>query len=321
MIKNILTLALLIPITAWSAPSWVEAPEPIPGYITGIGLGENIEKAKQDAMADIAKSLYSNVSSSVNVNISTSQSGGNYQTEASNSVDSSNVLLPKVTWKNIAADEGIYYAMGVVSQSETVALYESSLQMALKPFGAISANTELSLNDYLYIQANESQLTLASERAIVIQSQSKQADSYLNKIAKLFDKRNQFAQSTCFEVKKSRSRLDDKFYLPAIESAIQSDKFALNQSSPSNQRTSCIPVQFRAKTTKSGKTIANVSMQLTIGSPASISKVVHFQGQSTGSYKSAIIDAADNFSTYFTQHGGLLHNMLNKPGSSLTIEQ
>jgi len=315
MTKYLLTFALLTPLTAWSAPSWIEAPEHLPGHITGIGLGEDIDKAKQDAMADIANTLYSNVSSSVNVNVTTSLDGGNYQSKASKSIESSNVLLPKITWKNIAADEGIYYAMGVISQQETVELYEHSLQMALKPFGAISDSSELTLNEYLYIQANESQLSLASDRALVIQSLSKPSSQYLDNIALLFDKRNQFARTTCFTVKESHSRLADKFYLPAIESAIQSDKFALKNNSQ------CIPVRFRSKTNKSGKTIASVNMQLTIGSPAVVSKVIHFQGQSSGSYKSAMIDAADSFSTYFAQHGGLLHNMLNKPGSSLTIKQ
>lgn len=312
--KNYL-LSILVCLFSFStsaAPDWVNNPLSQEGYIIGIGLGEDIAKAKQAAISDLANALYSNVNSVVLSKVVTSEATNSQETLSTNLITSEGVLLPSISWEDIAAENGIFYAMGKVSKVEVVALYEDNLAIALKPFGYILKKEKIDLNDYLFLLGNKKKLDLSAIRASSIASVSPEAVNYHHDIEAILTKQNQFIGSACFNVKKSHDRMADKIYLPSIESAIQSNQFILKDEA------ACTLVKFRTKTERTGKTVANVVMQIDIGQPAVVSKVIKFKGQSAGSYKSAMMDAADNFSNYFNENTGLLNALLNE--SARTIE-
>ncbi|QFI38245.1 hypothetical protein FR932_10495 [Moritella marina ATCC 15381] len=298
---------------AFAAPDWAENPPSQEGYIIGVGLGEDITKAKQGAISSIARTLNSNVTSSVSSRAMTSGTEGAHTTLSTNAISSEDVLLPHITWVEMVTQEGVSYAIGKVSKSEVIALYEDNLNIALKPFGHILSKQKIDLNDYLFLLANKSKLDLSAKRASSVASSSTKASNYHRDIEVLLTKQNAFIGSACFNVKKSNDRMADKIYLPSIESAIQSSQFVLKDDKD------CTPVRFRSKTERTGKTVANVVMQIDIGQPALVSKVIKFKGQSSGSYKSAMMDAANNFSNYFIDNTGLLNSLLNESANTIEI--
>lgn len=314
MFNNALILIVsLCSLPVFSMPQWVNTPPSQLGYLIGIGLGEDVIKSKQAAIADIASSLNSNVSSSVSSTANTSGISGSFDTSSTNSVVSDDVLLPKISWDNVAAENGIVYTMAKVRIADVIDLYESHLNIALKPFNNILVKQQIDLNDYLFLLSNQQLLALSATRAGSISSLSATAADYHQNIETLYSKQNEFIGSTCFKVKKSNDRMADKIYLPSIESAIQSSRFMLQDGK------NCIPVRFRAKTERSGNTVANVTMQIHIGQPAAVSKMIKFKGQSNGSYKSAMMDAADNFSNYFVDDRTLIASILNESGNTIEI--
>jgi len=314
MFNNLMFLIVSIcSLSVLAMPQWASAPPNQPGYLIGIGIGDDVVKSKQAAIADIANALNSNVSSSISSTVKTSGMAGSLDTLSTNSVVSEGVLLPKISWDKIDADNGIVYSMAKVRTADVVELYESNLSIALKPFNNILTKQKIDLNEYLFLLANQQSLALSATRAGAISSLSATAAGYHQNIETLYSKQNEFIGSTCFNVKKSNHRMADKIYLPSIESAIQSSRFTLRSSN------NCIPVKFRAKTERTGKTVANVTMQIHIGQPATVSKVIKFKGQSNGSYKSAMMDAADNFANYFIDDKRLITSLLNESGNTIEI--
>lgn len=295
-------------------PQWFNDIPQQTGFIIGIGVGETLVEAKQSAMADIGNSLYSNVSSSIANKVKVHNDNVDTEFLSNKVISSDDVLLPKVTWEQLETVEGNHYAMAKVSIADIVALYEQNLALQMRGVENLVAKEKLSLNDYLQLVAANKELKLAAKRAVTLASFSGKEYAYFSQIMSLFSKQNQFVGSVCFDVKKSHDRLADKMYLPAIESAVQADNFELKKSA------SCIPIKFRSKTEKTGKTIAHVTMQLTIGSPSVTSNVIKFKGQSSGSYKVAMFDAADQFSHYFQQTGGLLNALLQKSNKTIVID-
>jgi len=307
-----MVLALAFP-PVFAAPDWAENPPSQDGYIIGVGLGENITKAKQAAVSDLAHALYSNVSSVVLSKVSITNMASSQETSSSSMIASEGVLLPNIRWEETATEGGISYAMGKVSKEEVIALYEDNLSVTLKPFGHILDKNQIDLNDYLFLLANKKKLNLSAIRASSIASESNKAQDYHHDIEVILTKQNEFVGSACFNVQKSHDRMADKIYLPAIESSIQSSQFVLKNDNK------CTLVRFRSKTERTGKTVANVVMQIDIGQPAIVSKVVKFKGQSAGSYKSAMMDAADNFSNHFIENTGLLNALLNEAANTIEI--
>lgn len=312
--KALFLIASLCSFSVFAIPQWVNTPPSPAGYLVGIGLGEDVRTSKQAAITDVAMALNSNVSSAVSSTATTSGMIGSFDTSSTQSVVSENVLLPQISWENIESENGIVYTMAKVRISEVVDLYERNLNITLKPFSNILNKQQIDLNDYVFLIANQSALTSSAKRAAAISSRSVPAVNHHQNIETLFSKKNEFIGSTCFNVKKSNDRMADKIYLPSIESAIQSSRFKLQKGHD------CIPVKFRAKTERTGKTVANVTMQISIGQPAAVSKVIKFKGQSGGSYKSAMMDAADNFSNYFIGDKALLVSLLNESGNTIEIE-
>lgn len=311
--KTLLFIVSFCSFSVFAIPQWVNTPPSPSGYLIGIGLGEDVSSSKQAAIADIAMALNSNVSSAVSSTANTSGMNGSFDTSSSHSVVSDDVLLPQIRWDNVAAENGIVYTMAKVRIADVIDLYESHLNIALKPFNNILVKQQIDLNDYLFLLANQQSLALSATRAGAISSLSAAAADYHQNIETLYSKKNEFIGSTCFNVKKSNDRMADKIYLPSIESAIQSSRFKLKSGND------CIPVKFRAKTERTGKTVANVTMQIHIGQPATVSKVIKFKGQSSGSYKSAMMDAADNFTNYFVDDKTLIASLLNDSGNTIEI--
>jgi len=299
--------------SVFSSPQWfVDIPQE-KGFILGIGVGTNIASAKQAALTDIGNTLYSNVSSSSANKVKVHNDNVDTEFLSSKLVSSENVLLPKVSWEQLEAENNIYYAMAKVSLVEIVALYDKSLDLQLSPFNHLVNKDKLSLNEYLQLVAADKELKISAQRAAAVSGLSENAKTSFSKIISLFSNKNKFIGSVCFDVKKSNDRLADKIYLPAIETAVQADKFEL-KSNPS-----CIPIKFRSKTEKTGKTIANVTMQLTVGNPSVTSNIIKFKGQSDGSYKAAMFDASDQFGHYFHTTGGILNALLEAKNKTITI--
>lgn len=312
-VKILLFIVSFCSFPVFAIPQWVNTPPSPAGYLVGIGLGEDVSTSKQAAIADIAMALNSNVSSAVSSTAKTSGMIGSFDTSSTHSVVSAGVLLPQISWDNIDAENGIVYTMAKVRISEVVDLYERNLNIALKSFTNILSKQQIDLNDYLFLLANQPVLDLSAKRAAAISSRSTSAIKHHQNIETLYLKKNKFVGSICFNVKKSNDRMADKIYLPSIESAIQSSRFKLQSGND------CIPVKFRAKTERTGKTVANVTMQISIGQPAAVSKVIKFKGQSGGSYKSAMMDAADNFSNHFIGDKALLASLLSASGNTIEI--
>jgi len=300
--------------SALASPQWfLDIPQE-KGFIIGVGVGDSIASAKQAALTDIGNTLYSNVSSTSANKVKVHNDNVDTEFLSSKLVSSENVLLPKVSWEQLETNNNSYYAMAKVSLAEIVALYEKSLELQLAPFNHLVNKDKLSLNEYLQLVGSDKELKISAQRAAAVSNLSDNAKTSFSKIISLFSNKNKFIGSVCFDVKKSNDRLADKVYLPAIESAVQADKFEL-KSNPS-----CIPIKFRSKTEKTGKTIANVTMQLTIGSPSITSNIIKFKGQSDGSYKAAMFDASDQFGNYFQTTGGLLNSLLQTSNKTIVID-
>ena len=313
-------MALLIGVfstSLFASPQWFNHIPKEKGFIIGIGVGKSIVEAKQSAMTDIGNTLYSNVSSRINNKVKVHNQQVDTQFISTKLVSSENVLLPKVSWEKLDGDEdNNYYAMARVKISEVVALYEKTLNLQLNQFDNLLNKENLTLSEYLQLRASENELKVAAQRAASISNLSKKAKINFYQIMSLFSKQNQFIGSVCFNVKESHDRLANKNYLPVIESAVQADKFKLKKSA------TCIPIKFRAKTEKTkeaGKKIANVTMQLTLGSPSIASNIIKFKGQSDGSYTAAMLDAADQFSAYFHTRKGLLNTLLQTSDKTIVI--
>lgn len=306
---------MFISFSSFSTPDWVNNPPKNEGYIIGIGIGEDVSKAKQSAIIDVANTLYANVSSNIAIVAKTSNDQGSYNTSSISKLESEDVLLPNMVWSNIIADDDVYYAMAKVNKHEIVSLYEQFLSVELIQFDNLLNKSKISLNDYLFLLANQKKLELAAKRASAISSLSEKAIIHHENIEVLFAKINNFNGSVCFYVKESRDRMADKIYLPAIESSIQSNRFELKNSKQ------CIPVKFRTKVNKvkSSSVIVKVSMQMDIGQPATINKLIKFEGKDDYSYKSAMMDSADNFVNYFSDNGGLLYNLIDENKQSIII--
>jgi len=311
--RFIFIVATLTSFPALSTPEWVNNLQPKAGYIIGVGVAEDIAKAKQSATADIAKTLYANVSSVFSSRATTSGDSGLLETLSENQIESEDVLLPNIYWDKLEASDGIYYARASVKKSELISLYKKNLSMVLKPFENIHNKEAINLNEYLFLLGHKDILDLAAKRASAIAPLSSVGKLFHDEVYQLSDMQNKFLGSVCFNVKQSRDRLADKIYLPAIESAVQRDRFQLSD------KVECISIKFRSKTERTDKKTVQVSMQLDIGQPATVSKLIKFTGASSGSYKSAMFDAADNFSTYFINNDGLLNQLLNSPENSIEI--
>lgn len=313
----IIYLIVLYSTSLFASPKWFDEIPQQQGFFIGVGIGDNIAEAKQAAMADIGNTLYSNVSSSIANKVSVQNENIKTEFLSNKLVSSENVLLPTVSWQKLENDDDIYYAMAKVSIAELVSLYEKNLTLKLSEFNNLLNEKKLSLAEYLQLVASDKTLQIAAQRAASITHLSEKAKVSFSQIMYLFNKKNQFIGSVCFNVEKSHDRLADKIYLPAIESAVQADKFELNNEA------SCIPIRFRSKTEKlrkEGKTIADVTMQLTIGSPSMTSNIIKFKGQSNRSYKSAMFDATDQFGNYFQTSGGLLNSLLQTSEKTIVID-
>ena len=314
MLVGVLLIILsFLSCSAYAVPKWVQNPPKITGYMVGIGIAEDISLSKQSALVDIANSLTSNVSSEVSSTIKTSGSNSSNATLSVQNIISDNVLLPQVEWDEIVVDNGVVYTLAKVKISDIVNLYEDYLDIALSSFTNILKKDKINISDYIFILANNSILQLSASRSRTVSALSINAAAYHRDIENIYNKRNKFIKSNCFAVKKSNDTLADKIYLPVIESVMQSNQLRLSNSGP------CIVIKFRAKTERLDSSIANVTMQIDIGQPAVVSKIVKFRGESKGSYKSAMLDAANNFSNYFMANNGILTIFSNHSSDYIEI--
>lgn len=298
MRKAYLLIAGLVPAFSYATPSWVDNPELLPGTYVGIGLGEDIATAKREAMRQIANSVTTTVSSAISQTIETQNSLGKASSRSYAQIISDSVILPEISWKNIAQDDGIYYAQGYVNKSELISFYEQHIDTKFKNFDYLNNKKSLDLADYLKVYEHNSALeTLAIQAATVSQFSSEARGEYAE-IMQLFDKRNAFKESLCFTVQKgSGTGYEKKILRPAIEEAVHMSELKV-MNNPE-----CQSIYFNSTSNsvrENGKRYENITLQIDIGKPVISSKLFKFTGESSGSKKEALADAAIKFSGYFS---------------------
>lgn len=318
MRKSYLILAGLVPAFSYAAPDWANNPETLPGTYSGVGVGESIAVAKQDAMRQIANSVTATVTSAISQTIETKNGKGSNSSRSYAQVVSDSVILPEIKWKNVASDDGIYYAQGFVSKSELIALYEQHIDAKLKNYDYLNHKPSLDLADYLKVYEHRTELESLAIQAATVSPSSFTAKQQYNDIMRLFDKRNVFKESLCFFVNKGQGTgYEKKILRPAIEEAIHMSQLKVKDSPD------CQPVYFNSNSRTNrdnGKRYENIVLQLDIGKPAISSKVFKFTGESTGSKKEALVDAANKFTGYFSADRSLFGTVLDSSEPMLVIK-
>ena len=308
----------LLPSLVIAAPSWYDNPELNSNQYIGSGLGESIGLAKQEAIKQISFSLSSTISSSLNETIKTVGNSGTMETKSSTEMVNKSVLLPKITWKHIEEEHGIYYAQGSVDKIEVIKLYENTLRSQSKRFDYLLSEKEIDLSDYLAITQSSVALQTHLIQSTTIMSGSEIAKNEYNKVMSILDKQNAFKNSMCMTVKyKGHSSFERKMLQPSIESAIQNSGLKLKSES------SCELVTFNSNSTTSknnGIRTESVKIHISLGSPAIASKVISIIGSSSGSKKAAMSDVSSKFLSHFDQRNNLVHYLLNSNLSELTIK-
>lgn len=307
-----------IPSFVVAAPSWYDNPELNSNQYIGSGLGESIGLAKQEAMKQISFSFSSNMSTSINETINTVGDSGIVATEAVTEMANKSVLLPKITWKHIEAEHGVYYAQGSVDKTEVIKLYENTLRSQSKKFDYLSSKKQIDLSDYLAITQSSEALQTQLIQSTTILSESEIAKDEYNKVMSVFDQQNAFKNSMCMTVTyKGHSSFERKMLQPSIESAIQNSGLKLKS------ETSCESITFNSNSTTSksnGTRTESVKIQINLGNPIIASKVISVIGISSGSKKAAMSDVASKFSTHFDQRNNLVHYLLSSNLPELIIK-
>ena len=124
--------------TSASLPNWFISVESDPTLVSDVGVGETLESAKQDALSNIAKSLHSQVSTTMESYVSTlvaePQLGDSFVNKTSShiQVSAKEIVLSVVTWTHSEQDEDAYYVRGQIKLAEWVAVNQNRLSAYLE---------------------------------------------------------------------------------------------------------------------------------------------------------------------------------------------
>ncbi|MDN3697327.1 LPP20 family lipoprotein [Vibrio cortegadensis] len=316
MKKLLLTLSL-IPQIAFAVPSWVNNPPTEPEAITGTGMGESIEAAKKDAMRQIASTLSSTVTSSVSHSISTKNSQSQISSSSYANYISKSILIPEISWIKQGSDNDIFYVLGVVKKSDIIEKYDNHLTTKMKNYRNLLIKNELDLNEFLEIsQGQEFKTTLL--QAETISQYSDKLNTYYNELLTLIDKKNDFKNSHCFNIKNSpNSGYEKKILTPAI--AEEMSKSGLSVRSDSQ----CETISFESSTVsgkKNGKRQAIITFNLHIGSPSLANRKFKLIGQSNKTKKQAMYNAINKFNLYFDNKNDLLDTLISEDDREVLIK-
>lgn len=295
--KALLVLFAIVATSAIAAPIWVTTQENNTSTFTSVGIGEDISKAKQDAMRQLANSVSSTVTSQVKQSIETKNGALSSSSKSYAEFISNSILLPEIQWKKSAHDDGIYYVMGVVSKTDLITKYRTHLDTQLKKFQYLVDKKEFDLQDFLTVQNSQELKTLAIQSGM-FSNQSETIHSYYQRIQSLYDQQNRFKNSLCMVVKgKGTHGYERKIALPSVEEAISRSGISVK-----NDR-NCQEVFLTTSSksgNKDGKRAVIVTLKIELESPAIANKTFTVLGTASRSKKEATLDAMSKFESYFT---------------------
>ncbi|WP_394211930.1 hypothetical protein [Enterovibrio calviensis] len=296
LISNALFAGLMvISICAYSAPDWFSSTEVDPKWVTGVGVGEDLESAQQQALKNLSLSLYSEVSSYTEQTVVTEGNKGKVHSQAVTKVENKHVPLSIVHWLKQAYVDELYYVRGGVIIAEWVIIQETKLEGQIAEIESITSLSEWSLGDYRRSKA----IALKDNQAIaaMISPYSMMSSRYSAASANLAKKQNQFANAVCFTVEQSHDKVADKYFLPVIKNALYYSHLTVSE------RAECRKVQFVARNDRVSD--KHIQTTLLISVDGELPYQVDVKG-SGSSYKSALVSVANNLSDYFVEQGGIL---------------
>ncbi|MCY9805374.1 hypothetical protein OTK51_18275 [Vibrio scophthalmi] len=304
---NLLCSALLVlPLTVSALPSpslpnWFVSVENDPKFLSDVGVGETLELAKQDAFSNMAKSLHSQVSTTMESAISTSGGAPNKSSFEENNtsshihVSTKAMMLSMMTWTHTTQIDGIFYVRGQITLAEWVAVNQNRLSVYLEQVEKIVSKPNWKLIDY----RNSLALDIESIEALtsMLAPYSFSSNRTRQTMVALNNKQRDYVTQHCFSVKKSHDKVTDKYFLPVLESAVHRAGLLVSD----DDRCEAISVIAR------NDNIAEQQIRTTL--LIQIANYESHQMQVVGeglSYKARLISAAHNLSVMLEKQGGLL---------------
>lgn len=281
-----------------SLPSWFTFIEKDQSLISDVGVGQTLEQAKEDALLNIAKSMFSQVSASVERHLVTEAGASVVNTTSSySSVTVDDVILSTVRWTKTELIDGWYYVRGNIRLAEWVALNQNRLSGYLSEVNAIVSKPNWNLSDYR--RSLQLDILRIQVLASMLAPFSFETSNTLQMVAALHEKRNGYLERHCFSVKESRDKVTDKYFLPVVESAVYQSELLLSDDS------TCEVISVIARNDKIAEDKIRTTLLIQISGYDSYQLEVVGEGES---YKTRLISAASNLSSALDQQGGILPN-------------
>ncbi len=289
---------LLFSTSINAAPLWVTEHDSDDSIIASVGIGETLDKAKENALSNIANSLSSQVSTSLESKLVTeSKLSINQRTESYTSISSKNIVLSTVYWTHTASEDGVYYVKGGVKLVEWVALTQQRFMNAMLPITTLSSKPQWSLIDYQQSLALD--LQELQQLSLMLSPYVTNAHDYQATLNRLKIKQGDFSSNQCFTLKRNHDSLAEKYFKPVLENALRKENLVVSNSSH------CHSVSFISRNDKVNKNTLKTSFLIQISDYDDYKLDVEGTGQS---YKSQLMSVADNLSKELEQQGGILKN-------------
>lgn len=302
----------------WAQPEWAKNPAIDPNVYTGIGIGDSLTAAKLDAKNQITSSIRSTNSFFLNQTIETLGNKAEQKTTYQASSSSKNMMLPEIDWVNTTIENGLFYTLGQVDKKEFIRLYEQHLYISLSRYQSQLNKRNFEFNEYLSLLSKKEKLETLAEQASLISSASEKGKQHLRQIIILLKNINEHSSSICMRVSyKGSSSFENKIFTPMIENAFSNMGITLKN------KIECEPIVIRVNsdvTKNEAHRTDEITLFLDIGLPISISKIVTFYGQSSGSKKNSYADSVMNFDDFFHHKMEFSSFIFEESKSSLVIK-
>jgi hypothetical protein len=276
-------------------PRWFTSVKSDQVFISDVGVGQTLEQAKEYALSNIAKSMSSHVSVSVESHLVTENNASVVnKTLSHTSISVDDVILSTVRWTHSELIDDMYYVRGNIKLTEWVAINQNRLASYLTDVNAIIGKSRWNLKDYrkslqVDIQKIESLTSMLAPFAF-------ETSNTRDVIDVLHEKRNDYLRRHCFSVKESRNKITDKYFLPVVKSAVHQSEFSLSDASD------CDVISIIAHNDKIAGNKIRTTFLIQIYGYESYQLEVTGYG---GSYKTRLISAANNLSLLLEQQGGI----------------
>ena len=315
--KYSLFIVVFASLNAWAQPDWVEQVKPDSSAYVGIGIGDTLANAKLDAKNQIASSISSTHSFEISQTVETIGDEGTQRSSSHTHSNADHILLPEISWPQIASEDGIYYVMGKVSKTELVNLYERTLAISSSEFSGQTGPGALSFKDYLRLFEARDELALSAKRAAIISDSSAAGKHYHAQFVELLTKLNGYQSSSCLKVNYKGHSYEGKIFKPMVESALSTA--GVNVKNDAACET--LDINASSESSRSGtQRVDAITLYFELGSPVVRSKTVALEGKSSGSKKAALINATDVFNRHFDRSNSLMNFLLDPATSDVVIQ-